>query len=89
MSSSTTLHKLAFLEPDFQNPASHSHPQFSPRCPSSSIHLLLIPFPGQILSATQEQIAGSYYPEYLINLVQGQLQTRQASSFYDDSYLGE
>ncbi|XP_014397500.1 PREDICTED: integrin alpha-5 [Myotis brandtii] len=43
---------------------------------------------GQILSATQEQIAGSYYPEYLINLVQGQLQTRQASSFYDDSYLG-
>uniref|UniRef100_A0A8C0LAT5 Integrin subunit alpha 5 n=1 Tax=Canis lupus dingo TaxID=286419 RepID=A0A8C0LAT5_CANLU len=44
---------------------------------------------GQILSATQEQIAESYYPEYLINLVQGQLQTRQASSIYDDSYLGE
>ncbi|XP_037370808.1 integrin alpha-5 [Talpa occidentalis] len=43
---------------------------------------------GQILSATQEQIADSYYPEYLINLVQGQLQTRQASSIYDDSYLG-
>ncbi|XP_042555010.1 integrin alpha-5 [Dipodomys spectabilis] len=43
---------------------------------------------GQILSATQEQIAESYYPEYLINLVQGQLQTRQASSVYDDSYLG-
>lgn len=43
---------------------------------------------GQVLSATQEQIAESYYPEYLINLVQGQLQTRQASSIYDDSYLG-
>ncbi|KAG3291758.1 integrin alpha-5 [Ictidomys tridecemlineatus] len=43
---------------------------------------------GQILSATQQQIAESYYPEYLINLVQGQLQTRQASSIYDDSYLG-
>ncbi|XP_019060810.1 integrin alpha-5-like [Fukomys damarensis] len=43
---------------------------------------------GQILSATQEQIARSYYPEYLINLVQGQLQTRQASSIYDDSYMG-
>ncbi|XP_075863444.1 integrin alpha-5 [Microcebus murinus] len=43
---------------------------------------------GQILSATQEQIAESYYPEYLINLVPGQLQTRQASSIYDDSYLG-
>lgn len=47
------------------------------------------PSPGQILSATQEQIAESYYPEYFINLVQGQLQTRQASSIYDDSYLGE
>uniref|UniRef100_A0A5G2R957 Integrin alpha-5 n=1 Tax=Sus scrofa TaxID=9823 RepID=A0A5G2R957_PIG len=44
---------------------------------------------GQILSATQEQISESYYPEYLINPVQGQLQTRQASSIYDDSYLGE
>uniref|UniRef100_A0A8D0WNV4 Integrin alpha-5 n=1 Tax=Sus scrofa TaxID=9823 RepID=A0A8D0WNV4_PIG len=43
---------------------------------------------GQILSATQEQISESYYPEYLINPVQGQLQTRQASSIYDDSYLG-
>lgn len=43
---------------------------------------------GQILSATQEQISESYYPEYLINPVQGQLQTRQASSVYDDSYLG-
>uniref|UniRef100_A0A452S8C9 Integrin subunit alpha 5 n=1 Tax=Ursus americanus TaxID=9643 RepID=A0A452S8C9_URSAM len=46
-------------------------------------------WPRVILSATQEQIAESYYPEYLINLVQGQLQTRQASSIYDDSYLGE
>ncbi|XP_065790313.1 integrin alpha-5 [Muntiacus reevesi] len=43
---------------------------------------------GQILSATQEQIAESYYPGYLINPVRGQLQTRQASSIYDDSYLG-
>ncbi|XP_036615749.1 integrin alpha-5 [Trichosurus vulpecula] len=43
---------------------------------------------GQILSATQEQIAESYYPEYLITEVRGQLQTRQASSTYDDSYLG-
>lgn len=54
-----------------------------PAIPSSS------PSPGQILSATQEQISESYYPEYLINPVQGQLQTRQASSIYDDSYLGE
>ncbi|XP_074081829.1 integrin alpha-5 isoform X2 [Macrotis lagotis] len=43
---------------------------------------------GQILSATQEQIEESYYPEYLITEVRGQLQTRQASSTYDDSYLG-
>lgn len=49
----------------------------------------LSPSPGQILSATQEQIAESYYPGYLINPVRGQLQTRQASSIYDDSYLGE
>lgn len=43
---------------------------------------------GQILSATQEQIIKSYYYNYLISPVQGQLQTRQASSIYDDSYLG-
>lgn len=43
---------------------------------------------GQVFSATQEQIAESYYPEYMINQVQGQLQTRQAIPFYDDSYLG-
>ncbi|XP_029422432.1 integrin alpha-5 isoform X2 [Nannospalax galili] len=43
---------------------------------------------GQILSATQEQISKSYYPDYFINPVPGQLQTRQASSIYDDSYLG-
>uniref|UniRef100_A0A6I8P3J7 Integrin subunit alpha 5 n=1 Tax=Ornithorhynchus anatinus TaxID=9258 RepID=A0A6I8P3J7_ORNAN len=44
---------------------------------------------GQILSATLEQIEESYYPDYLITEVRGQLQTRQASSSYDDSYLGE
>lgn len=43
---------------------------------------------GQILSATQEQIIKSYYYDYLISPVEGQLQTRQASSIYDDSYLG-
>lgn len=87
ISFSTTLPKLSFPEPDFCNA--------TPPSPTALPHLLLCasnplsPSPGQILSATQEQIAESYYPEYLINLVQGQLQTRQASSIYDDSYLGE
>ncbi|CAN0009994.1 unnamed protein product [Bubo scandiacus] len=43
---------------------------------------------GQVMSATQEQIAASNYPEYLIQEVAGQLQTRQAAPTYDDSYMG-
>uniref|UniRef100_A0A8C3XVU7 Integrin subunit alpha 5 n=1 Tax=Chelydra serpentina TaxID=8475 RepID=A0A8C3XVU7_CHESE len=43
--------------------------------------------PGQVISATQEQIKEAYYPDYLILGTQGQLQTRQAAPFYDDSYL--
>lgn len=87
----TALHKPPFLHQAFRTLPSHPLP---PRClPSLPSPTLSIssssPSPGQILSATQEQIAESYYPEYLINLVQGQLQTRQASSMYDDSYLGE
>lgn len=66
-----------------QPPVPPSLPPPPPAIPSLS------PSPGQILSATQEQIAESYYPGYLINPVRGQLQTRQASSIYDDSYLGE
>ncbi|XP_054039028.1 integrin alpha-5-like [Rissa tridactyla] len=34
---------------------------------------------GQVMSATQEQIAASSYPEYFIQEVAGQLQTRQAA----------
>ena len=40
------------------------------------------------MSATQEQIAASNYPEYFIQDVAGQLQTRQAAATYDDSYMG-
>ena len=40
------------------------------------------------MSATQEQIAASNYPEYFIHDVAGQLQTRQAAATYDDSYMG-
>ncbi|XP_040395267.1 integrin alpha-5 [Cygnus olor] len=43
---------------------------------------------GQVMSATQEQIAASSYPEYFIQDVAGQLQTRQAAPTYDDSYMG-
>uniref|UniRef100_A0A8D0GWP7 Integrin subunit alpha 5 n=1 Tax=Sphenodon punctatus TaxID=8508 RepID=A0A8D0GWP7_SPHPU len=52
----------------------------SPPLPSS---------PGQVLSATQAQIQDSYYPEYFILEIRGQLQTRQTQGHYDDSYLGE
>ncbi|NXX42171.1 ITA5 protein, partial [Tricholaema leucomelas] len=43
---------------------------------------------GQLLSATQEQIAASSYPQYLSQQVAGQLQTRQAAPTHDDSYMG-
>uniref|UniRef100_A0A8U7NC98 Integrin subunit alpha 5 n=1 Tax=Corvus moneduloides TaxID=1196302 RepID=A0A8U7NC98_CORMO len=43
---------------------------------------------GQVMSATQEQIAAGNFPEYLIQEVPGQLQTRQAAPSHDDSYMG-
>uniref|UniRef100_A0A8C6ZPY7 Integrin subunit alpha 5 n=1 Tax=Nothoprocta perdicaria TaxID=30464 RepID=A0A8C6ZPY7_NOTPE len=43
---------------------------------------------GQVISATQEQIEAAEHPEYLIQEVPGQLQTRQAAASYDDSYMG-
>ncbi|XP_069735493.1 LOW QUALITY PROTEIN: integrin alpha-5 [Phaenicophaeus curvirostris] len=43
---------------------------------------------GQVMSATQEQITASSFPEYLIQEVAGQLQTRQAAPTHDDSYMG-
>ncbi|XP_063997079.1 integrin alpha-5 isoform X2 [Pogoniulus pusillus] len=42
---------------------------------------------GQLLSATQEQIAASSFPQYLSQQVAGQLQTRQAAPTHDDSYM--
>ncbi|XP_068123259.1 integrin alpha-5 isoform X2 [Hyperolius riggenbachi] len=46
---------------------------------------------GQVFTATQDAIQQSYYPEYFILEVKGQMQTRQSWSTtenYDDSYLG-
>ncbi|KAM3657361.1 LOW QUALITY PROTEIN: integrin alpha-5 [Ammospiza maritima maritima] len=43
---------------------------------------------GQVMSATQEQITAGNFPEYLIQEVPGQLQTRQAEPSHDDSYMG-
>ncbi|XP_061470570.1 integrin alpha-5 isoform X2 [Rhineura floridana] len=43
---------------------------------------------GQVLSATQDAIEESYNPEYLVLVVRGQLETRQANINADDSYLG-
>ncbi|XP_058867350.1 integrin alpha-5 [Acipenser ruthenus] len=43
---------------------------------------------GQLISATQEEIVKSYFSEYFITQVGGEIQTRQAHVSYDDSYLG-
>ncbi|MEE6472011.1 hypothetical protein FKM82_009436 [Ascaphus truei] len=43
---------------------------------------------GQVITATQDEIQKSFYPEYFILEIKGQMQTRQASGTYDDSYLG-
>ncbi|KAM5181172.1 integrin alpha-5 [Mantella aurantiaca] len=43
---------------------------------------------GQVITATQDEIRKSYYPEYFILEIKGQMHTRQAHGSYDDSYLG-
>ncbi|XP_063284482.1 integrin alpha-5 [Pelobates fuscus] len=43
---------------------------------------------GQVITATQDEIIDSYYPEYFILEIKGQMKTRQAHIAYDDSYLG-
>uniref|UniRef100_A0A8C9TSZ8 Integrin, alpha 5 (fibronectin receptor, alpha polypeptide) n=1 Tax=Scleropages formosus TaxID=113540 RepID=A0A8C9TSZ8_SCLFO len=43
---------------------------------------------GQVISATTEEIVNAYYPGYFRSSVMGQIQTKQAQSGYDDSYLG-
>lgn len=43
---------------------------------------------GQLISATSEEIIKSYYPSYFLLFVNGQKQTGQVQSSYDDSYLG-
>ncbi|KAJ1159713.1 hypothetical protein NDU88_000218 [Pleurodeles waltl] len=43
---------------------------------------------GQVITATQGQIQDSFFPEYFILEIKGQMQTRQRAGKYDDSYLG-
>ncbi|KAM9319904.1 integrin alpha-5 [Gastrophryne carolinensis] len=43
---------------------------------------------GQVITATQDEIQTSYYPDYFILDIKGQMHTRQAHSSFDDSYLG-
>lgn len=43
---------------------------------------------GQVITATEDEIQKSYYPEYFILEIKGQMHTRQAHGSYDDSYLG-
>uniref|UniRef100_A0A3B4APH2 Uncharacterized protein n=1 Tax=Periophthalmus magnuspinnatus TaxID=409849 RepID=A0A3B4APH2_9GOBI len=42
---------------------------------------------GQLISATTEEIVKAYYPSYFLLFVNGQKQTGQVQSSYDDSYL--
>lgn len=42
-----------------------------------------------MISAAKEDIIKAYYPGYFIQSVDGQIQTRQELSKYDDSYQGE
>ncbi|XP_039570632.1 LOW QUALITY PROTEIN: integrin alpha-5-like, partial [Passer montanus] len=72
--------------------AGRSPAQGSPLSPQTGRVLLGGPgsyfWQGQVMSATQEQIAAGNFPEYLIQEVPGQLQTRQAEPSHDDSYMG-
>ncbi|XP_063071491.1 integrin alpha-5-like isoform X1 [Engraulis encrasicolus] len=43
---------------------------------------------GQLITATTEEIVKAFYPSYFLLSVDGQVQTRQVQSSYDDSYLG-
>ncbi|XP_053564244.1 integrin alpha-5 [Bombina bombina] len=43
---------------------------------------------GQVITAAQDDIKDSYFSEYFITEIRGQMQTRQADMSYDDSYLG-
>ncbi|XP_075055341.1 integrin alpha-5 [Mixophyes fleayi] len=43
---------------------------------------------GQVITATQQDIKDSFYPEYFILEIKGQMKTSQAQSNFDDSYLG-
>ncbi|XP_069509319.1 integrin alpha-5 [Ambystoma mexicanum] len=43
---------------------------------------------GQVITATQGQIQESFYPQYFILDIAGQMKTQQVDGTYDDSYLG-
>ncbi|KAF0035873.1 hypothetical protein F2P81_011185 [Scophthalmus maximus] len=43
---------------------------------------------GQVISAAKEDIIKAYYPGYFMQSVEGQIQTKQVHSAYDDSYQG-
>lgn len=51
--------------------------------------LLFGPSSGQVISAAKEDIIKAYYPGYFMQSVEGQIQTKQVHSAYDDSYQGK
>lgn len=45
--------------------------------------------PGQVISAAKDKIIKAYYPGYFMQSVEGQIQTRQVGTEFDDSYQGK
>uniref|UniRef100_A0A667YH67 Integrin, alpha 5 (fibronectin receptor, alpha polypeptide) n=1 Tax=Myripristis murdjan TaxID=586833 RepID=A0A667YH67_9TELE len=43
---------------------------------------------GQVISAAKDKIIKAYYPGYFMQSVEGQIQTRQVRTEFDDSYQG-
>ncbi|KAM9855747.1 integrin alpha-5 [Aulostomus maculatus] len=43
---------------------------------------------GQVISAAKENIIKAYYPDYFMQSVHGQIQTKQIQQNHDDSYQG-
>uniref|UniRef100_A0A3Q3JSG5 Uncharacterized protein n=1 Tax=Monopterus albus TaxID=43700 RepID=A0A3Q3JSG5_MONAL len=43
---------------------------------------------GEVISAAKEEIITAYYPDYFMQSVKGQIQTKQGKSVHDDNYQG-
>lgn len=61
------------------------------KCPSKLICITVFLYAftlGQVISATKEEIIKAHNPDYHIQAVAGQIQTKQDTTKHDDSYQG-